>query len=253
MRSTTRRLRGGAEALVVELASAALTSPACSMTDQRVASVGCAVSVRSSRRSSIARAAAFDERSASRVRRLGQRLALRRALGALVAAPPAHALAGLGEVGEVELHRARADDVERSPARISSTTPAVSASAPGSPARRGGRVAQRTTAVRTRLAALARDRLLEQPGQQPRVAIEPGDVRASAIVTARELGNRGSSARRSLVGDTLSRMAPCRTRRLAARRARAAWVAVRLLGLERGFPLVPLMAFTPFAAVAAAG
>jgi endonuclease/exonuclease/phosphatase (EEP) superfamily protein YafD len=31
----------------------------------------------------------------------------------------------------------------------------------------------------------------------------------------------------------------------------AAWVAVRLLGLERGFPLVPLVAFTPFATVAA--
>ena len=31
----------------------------------------------------------------------------------------------------------------------------------------------------------------------------------------------------------------------------AGWVAVRLLGLERGFPLVQLMAFTPFAAVAA--
>jgi endonuclease/exonuclease/phosphatase (EEP) superfamily protein YafD len=31
----------------------------------------------------------------------------------------------------------------------------------------------------------------------------------------------------------------------------AAWAAVRLLGLERGFPLVPLVAFTPFAAVAA--
>ena len=31
----------------------------------------------------------------------------------------------------------------------------------------------------------------------------------------------------------------------------AGWVAARLLGLERGFPLVQLMAFTPFAAVAA--
>jgi endonuclease/exonuclease/phosphatase (EEP) superfamily protein YafD len=32
----------------------------------------------------------------------------------------------------------------------------------------------------------------------------------------------------------------------------AAWAAVRLLGLERGFPLVPIMAFTPLAAVLAA-
>jgi endonuclease/exonuclease/phosphatase (EEP) superfamily protein YafD len=31
----------------------------------------------------------------------------------------------------------------------------------------------------------------------------------------------------------------------------AAWAAMRLLGLERGFPLVPLVAFTPFAAAAA--
>jgi endonuclease/exonuclease/phosphatase (EEP) superfamily protein YafD len=31
----------------------------------------------------------------------------------------------------------------------------------------------------------------------------------------------------------------------------AAWVAVRLLGLERGFPLVPLVAFTPLAAAGA--
>lgn len=31
----------------------------------------------------------------------------------------------------------------------------------------------------------------------------------------------------------------------------AAWALVRLFGLERGFPLVPLMAFTPYAAVAA--
>jgi endonuclease/exonuclease/phosphatase (EEP) superfamily protein YafD len=31
----------------------------------------------------------------------------------------------------------------------------------------------------------------------------------------------------------------------------AAWAAVRLLGLERGFPLVPLIAFTPLMAVAA--
>jgi endonuclease/exonuclease/phosphatase (EEP) superfamily protein YafD len=31
----------------------------------------------------------------------------------------------------------------------------------------------------------------------------------------------------------------------------AAWVAVRLLGLERGFPLVPLIAFTPLAAAGA--
>src|ERR671931_959990 len=32
----------------------------------------------------------------------------------------------------------------------------------------------------------------------------------------------------------------------------AAWAAMRLLGLERGFPLVPLVSFTPFVAVAAA-
>ena len=31
----------------------------------------------------------------------------------------------------------------------------------------------------------------------------------------------------------------------------AVWLAVRLLGLERGFPLVPLMAFTPFVAAVA--
>ncbi|HWM12442.1 MAG TPA: endonuclease/exonuclease/phosphatase family protein [Solirubrobacteraceae bacterium] len=31
----------------------------------------------------------------------------------------------------------------------------------------------------------------------------------------------------------------------------AAWVAIRLLGLERGFPLVPLVAFTPLAAAGA--
>jgi hypothetical protein len=29
------------------------------------------------------------------------------------------------------------------------------------------------------------------------------------------------------------------------------WAALRLLGLERGFPLVPLVAFTPLAAAAA--
>jgi len=33
----------------------------------------------------------------------------------------------------------------------------------------------------------------------------------------------------------------------------AAWAAVRLLGLERGFPLVPLVAYTPIAAGAAVG
>ena len=55
-------VRGAAEPVVVEPASFSLTSDACCMTDQRVASVGCAVSVRSSRRPSSARAAAFEER-----------------------------------------------------------------------------------------------------------------------------------------------------------------------------------------------
>ena len=31
----------------------------------------------------------------------------------------------------------------------------------------------------------------------------------------------------------------------------AAWATMRLFGLERGFPLVPLVSFTPFVAVAA--
>jgi endonuclease/exonuclease/phosphatase (EEP) superfamily protein YafD len=63
-----------------------------------------------------------------------------------------------------------------------------------------------------------------------------------------KLGNRRAAACSGVVG-TLYAM-----RRLVAWLlvgACAAWVVVRVLGLERGFPLVPLLAFTPLAALAA--
>ena len=113
MPSTSRARAGAPRRSSSSSASRSLTSPACCMIDQRVASVGWAVSVRSSRMSSSARAVALDERVGQPRGRLGDRLALRRPLGALVGAPAADALARLGQVGEVQLHRAGADDVEQ--------------------------------------------------------------------------------------------------------------------------------------------
>ena len=66
MRSTARSCAARPSRSSSSTASCSLTSDACCMTDQRVASVGCAVSVRSSRRPSSARAEAFEERSRSR-------------------------------------------------------------------------------------------------------------------------------------------------------------------------------------------
>jgi hypothetical protein len=105
--------------------------------------------------------------------RLGQRLALRRPLGALVAAPAANALARLREVGEVELHRAGADDVERVAGEDLLHEGGRLLLGPGlaRPHARG-RLAQPHHRAAQAVAALAGDRLLEQLGEQPGVAIE---------------------------------------------------------------------------------
>ena len=107
--------------------------------------------------------------------RLGQRLALRRPLGALVAAPPPHPLARLGQVGQVQLHRARADHVERVAAEDLLDQRGGVLVRPGlarpHPRRR---LAQPHHRLPQALTALPGDRLLEQPGEDPRVTVQRG-------------------------------------------------------------------------------
>ena len=124
------------------------------------------------------------------VGRLGDRLALRRASGALVPVAAAHALARLREVGEVQLHRARADHVERVAVEDRGGERGdLGLGAGVAGARAGGGGAEAHDGVAQRLAALDRDRLLEQAGEQLRVALE---ARARAAVWA--VGRRRSSS-----------------------------------------------------------
>ena len=118
-----------------------------------------------------------------------------------------------------------------SPARITSTSSAVS---PSSPARAAAAACRsRTTALRS-----------DSPPWRAIVSSSSSDsslVSRSRPVSVIVIG-----------GDTAWH--PVGMRRLAAWllvAACGAWAAVRLLGLERGFPLVPLIAYTPLAAVAA--
>ena len=101
---------------------------------------------------------------------LGERLALRRALGALVGAAAPHALARLGQVRQVQLHRAGADDVERVAGEdLLDQRGGLALVLAGAGGRCG--VPQTDDRAAQRLAALACDGLLEQLGQEPLVTV----------------------------------------------------------------------------------
>ena len=140
-----------------------------------------------------------------------------------------------------------------SPSRISST----SAAAPPrrrAPRRRGRprAVAQAHDRAAQRLAALAAIVSSSSSDSSRVVTVEPGRVGACE----RRLGDRHWHAwqgrRAGCVQAGWDTVSACAVRRLAARRRRSArGSSCALFGLERGFPMVPLVAFTPFVVVGA--
>ena len=159
---------------------------------------------------------------------LGERLPLRRPARALVAPAAADALARLGEVGQVELHRACADDVERAAREdLLDQRGGLGVVLAGARPSRG--TAQAHDGGTQALAALAGDRLLEQLGEQLRVPIEGGGGRGSvgdrqgALKRGRRTAARGSSPRSVCVGPPVqpgSGSTPGRSRAARPRRGR---------------------------------
>ena len=129
------------------------------------------------------------------VGRLGDRFALGRSSGALVAVAAAYALARLREVGEVQLHAAGADDVEGALVEDRGRERGDLGLGAGlSGARAGGRGAQPHDGAAQRLPALERDGLLEQAGEQLRVPIEAGRGERSGRFDVGDRHRRPSSS-----------------------------------------------------------